>query len=44
MLTREMSAIIRAALTDGDAPSTGLVTSTMTEPYWDAPPNYTSQN
>jgi hypothetical protein len=42
MSTREISAIIRAALTDGDSPSTGLSTSFMAEPYQKVRPYYTS--
>src|ERR1700729_3996476 len=43
MSTREISAIIRAALTDDDSPSTGLSTSSMAEPYQKVRPHDTSQ-
>ena len=34
MSTFEMSVIIRATLTDGDAPPFGFFTSSIAEPYW----------
>jgi hypothetical protein len=43
MSTFEMSVIIRATLTDGDASPFGFFTSSIAEPYWNVRSYNTSQ-